>query len=905
MRKTISKILTFSLLTSVFFTGLPVYASDFNIISSNEKSTSLVKADMESNFSIRIPKSIILIDDGSKYTADYNITVTGDIAGNEILSVKPDTNVTLGSKNKANITAPVIQDKIYWTFNEFSIIGNGNISSTEVTAGDWAGYLNFNINLETNANITVEATDSNGNDLNASASNIIGEEKEKLLNSLKESGLVNDTDEVKALIDVQSDNFEGLANTKFNVDSIANPGDTIVILHFNENKGEWEYISTETVKEDGTVSSNFSSYSPVAFVKVNEDGSFEKIEQPENIEYTSFKLSKNNYTQTGLQSLEGDVVIPETFEYQGVNYKVTSIESSVFERKTGLKSVVIPDSVTSIGASAFYNCTNLSSVVFEEGSQLTSIGRNAFYNCSALTSIEIPTGVITIDSNAFKNCKNLSNMTIPNTVINVSKNSFDGTSWLTNQKELSENNLVIVGNNVLIDGTSATGDVVIPNEVTSISEGAFLSNKNITSVVIPANVKEIPRTAFSSCASLNSVIFEENSQLEKIGESAFTYCNNLKNISIPEGVVTIEGEAFSSTGLVSINIPSTVQLFGNMTNQYIKSFNVAEGNTVYSSENGVLFNKNKDTLIKYPLANDNISYTIPNSVKTIKNNAFGGCEKLVSIEIPESVTTIESSAFYGCSGLTNIEIPSSIDAILDYTFSDCSKLTTVTIPSNIISIGEGAFYSNISLENIVFEEGHKLESIGSRAFYNCYNLKSIEIPNTVISIGNSPFGTSGIEEITFEENSQLMTLNGVFSDCYNLRKAQIPESITSIEYYVFNNCTNLETVIVHNNLTSIEDYAFSYCTKGLTLDLSNTSIYSIGYNAFQYCDNLTIYLPNSLDIIKGYAFDSTNINSINIPSSVTIIEDYAFSNCSIQSITNEINYEQCTIGEGNDILKSY
>ena len=117
--------------------------------------------------------------------------------------------------------------------------------------------------------ISVTATGSNGENLNATSYVIEGQEKVDLLDKLAEANLINNTEEIDALIEVNSDNFEGIATTTFDVSSIANTGDEVIILHFDEIKQEWEFIGQETVDENGLVTGDFTSYSPVAFVKVD------------------------------------------------------------------------------------------------------------------------------------------------------------------------------------------------------------------------------------------------------------------------------------------------------------------------------------------------------------------------------------------------------------------------------------------------------------------------------------------------------------------------------------------------------------------------------------------------------------------------------------------------------------
>lgn len=114
--------------------------------------------------------------------------------------------------------------------------------------------------------ITVISKDAQGNDLNASATVIEGAEADELLEALDNQGLANKED-VDLLVDVKADDFEGMADTTIDVSSVAKEGDTVIIMHYDETEEVWEYIATDTV-EDGVVSGDFSSYSPVAIIVV-------------------------------------------------------------------------------------------------------------------------------------------------------------------------------------------------------------------------------------------------------------------------------------------------------------------------------------------------------------------------------------------------------------------------------------------------------------------------------------------------------------------------------------------------------------------------------------------------------------------------------------------------------------
>ena len=201
--------------------------------------------------------------------------------------------------------------------------------------------------------------------------------------------------------------------------------------------------------------------------------------------------------------------------------------------------------------------------------------------------------------------------------------------------------------------------------VISIGGLAFYECSSLTSVTIPNSVTRIDYKAFFGCTSLISITIPNS--VEIISGSAFDYCTSLTSINIPNSVIDISFCPFSGcTSLTSIS--------------------VSPNNKYYASQDGVLFNKNKTTLIRYPSKNARTSYTIPSSVAMIGSLAFRDGRTLTSVTIPYGVATIDSCAFYKCKSLKNVSISDSVTKINRGAFEDCSSLTSVIIPKNIISI---------------------------------------------------------------------------------------------------------------------------------------------------------------------------------------------------------------------------
>ncbi|HCF35162.1 MAG TPA: hypothetical protein DER15_07630 [Clostridiales bacterium] len=465
---------------------------------------------------------------------------------------------------------------------------------------------------------------------------------------------------------------------------------------------------------------------------------------------------------------------------------------------------------------------------------VTSIGDYAFDNCTSLTSIEIPSGVTSIGDGAFAYCTSLTSIEIPSGVTSIRDYAFDNCTSLTS--------------------------IEIPSGVTSIRDHAFDNCTSLTSIEIPSGVTSIGNSAFKNCTSLASI--EIPSSVTSIGNEAFAYCTNLTSIEIPSGVTSIENYAFSNC--TSLN-----------------SINVDKDNQSYSSEDGILFDKEKKKLITYPAGKKEKEYNIPSSVTSIGAGTFYGCRSLTRIEIPSSVTSIECLAFYGCTSLTSIEIPSSVTRIAAQVFYGCTSLTSIEIPSSVTSIGMWAFYNCTSLTSI--EIPSSVASIGIYAFSRCVSLNSINVDKS-----NQEYSSE--DGILFDKDKKELI-------CYPAEKKEkeynIPSSVTSIGTYAFGNCTNLTRIEIPSSVTSIGGGAFDNCTSLTRIEIPS-SVTSIGTYAFSWCVSL-----NSINVDKsnqeyssedGILFDKGKTKLItypagkkekeyNIPSSVTSIGDYAFDNC--------------------------
>ena len=462
----------------------------------------------------------------------------------------------------------------------------------------------------------------------------------------------------------------------------------------------------------------------------------------------------------------------------------------------------------------------------------------------------------------------------------------DGTVEITNYNGSAK----VVDIPEMIDGKS----------VTRIGDSAFEWCSNIESIAIPESVTSIGRRAFGDCTSLTNITIP-NSVIE-IGWHAFYDCASLKSITIPNSVISIGGCAFNNcTSLTSVTIPDSVtsidySAFVGCTS--LTAINVATGNKSYVSVNGVLYNKNKATLMCYPAGKKDKTYKIIDDVTRIEDDAFVGCASLTSITIPDSVTSIRSSAFSDCTSLTSITIPDSVTDIDNYVFLGCTSLTAINVATgnkNYVSLN-GILYNKNKTTIKCYPAGKKdknykildgVKSIDESAFDGCISLTSITIPDGVTNIGNYAFrNCESLMSITIPDGATSIG-DWAFGGCMNLMSITLPDSVTEIGWYAFNGCTSLTSIAIPYGVTNIDDGTFWDC-ESLTSITIPDSVSSIGDHAFYRCTSLTsITIPDSVTGINFGVFEGcTSLTSITIPNSVTDIDDSAFRDCtSLTSIT--------------------
>ena len=671
--------------------------------------------------------------------------------------------------------------------------------------------------------------------------------------------------------------------------------------------------------------------------------------------YDCTKLVK---TENGVSYVDRWVVACDpSLEYVTLREDTEGIARNVFNIKSKVKSINIPENILNLDDYTFTSCHSLKTVTFAEGSKLERIGDLAFSSCVALTSIEIPASVTyignsalssgsaltsvtfeegskltRIHTNAFSGCFGLSSIDIPESVTSIGRNAFYGTKLITTDGGVS------YVDNWVIECDGDKTKVKIKDGSVGIADEAFYSHQIITSINIPASVKHMGNAAFKYCKALTNVTFAEGSQLTSISNDAFSGCEKLVGIEIPASVVSIGDSAF-----YSINYTYCDEL---------TSVTFAEGSQLKYIGAGAFAHCQKLTSIELPAGVISIgsgafadcialtSIDIPSSVSSIDEGAFSGCASLKSIKIPSEVTSIREGTFTGCSALKSIEIPEKVTSIGERAFAGCIALTSIDIPSSVSNIGNYAFSGCDTLAKITFGKDSKLQGIGNYAFSGCIALTSIEIPASVVSIGDYAFSDQtslyckALTTVTFGNNSQLKYIGKyAFYECQALESMELPASLVSIGEKAFYDCYNLATFYygatekLWNNVTKGKDwdyyagyftdnfeYSISFknlCASGhdeVSYEAKAATCTEVGWDAYVTCKNCD-YTTYSEKPATGHVKDENGVCGVcgsagwTAPEDIPIIYSNNLSDKGAPSIDGEIKADE--YGEPIVITNSY
>jgi len=469
-----------------------------------------------------------------------------------------------------------------------------------------------------------------------------------------------------------------------------------------------------------------------------------------------------------------------------------------------------------------------------------------------------------------------------------------------------------------INSSSISENIIIPSEVDGYTvKGIYdlgVMGNSIKSLTVPGTVEVIRVENLIGLHNLQNIIVSENNKsyaskdgiLYTKGLQSFLYCPTTKNsIIIPKETSAINGK-----------LP--------------KKVSVESGSNFFTSVNGVIYNAEKTKII-YANKTLNGAYTMPSTVKEIKEEAFSDCNKLTSVKFSNSVTSISYAAFCGCTALKTITLPTKLNTIKSSAFQS-TAINTLTIPNTVTSIEEFAFDS-AKIENIKLGTGLKtigsyafsrtpiknitipgnvktidsyaffyckkltsltlkngIKKINTESFSNCASLKAVTIPNSVTHLGSAAFAfDSALTNVVI--GSGITQINEFTFNCSGIKEIKIPDNVKYIYECSFRNCFSLKKLTIGSGLETIDLYAFTDCDKLTDITVSKANKKFTATNGMIYTkDKKTVYLAPSVSVkptfvntttkIGDESFNSNStVRNLTIPNTVTEIGYSAFWNC--------------------------
>ena len=343
--------------------------------------------------------------------------------------------------------------------------------------------------------------------------------------------------------------------------------------------------------------------------------------------------------------------------------------------------------------------------------------------------------------------------------------------------------------------------------------------------------------------------------ITEIASCAFWDNQFIEEVIIPDTVVNLGGDTFyNCKNLRRIVIPKSVRFMGNNPFAGCPNLNLLNESPYFKIIDGALMNKELDTLIYYPIHNQNKEYHVLDTIKIIGKHTFFICDNLELIHLPKSLLKMENNPFSGCSKL-KLDNQSSNYHIIDDVIYDKFK-TSVCGSLNSI---------NTDCLTLL-----PVKKINRNSFWNCKGIRKIILPETLEDIGYNPF--VGCTNIEFVSNTPYYkVINGVLYNknmskliCYPGKLAlgdiHIPDSVTKLERGAFSGCGKMTSIHLHN-VNTISKTCFTNCDSLEKVYCSDLVNY-IGEWAFAHCNHLQEVSVYKDCFIDNNAFINTNAKLI-------------------------------------------
>ncbi len=629
-----------------------------------------------------------------------------------------------------------------------------------------------------------------------------------------------------------------------------------------------------------------------------------------------------------------------SFEVVGDGYQLLSV------RPNGNTEITVPAAheglqVTSIGAEAFKNCSGVKSIVLPE--TVTAIENKAFSGCAALEKLSLPIGATSYGESVFYGLGALRELSFSFAQTSVSLGELFGGEPYTGAEPIHQIN----GNYYIptsLKRVTVTGSV--------LPESAFTGCEMLESVVLSDAIATIPEETFADCGSLAQV--KMPTAATSIGVSAFKNCSSLKEIVASTATEEIGDKAFENcSSLEKVVFPAKLTAVGETPFKGCSA--LKEATLTFAAK----------TLAEYFDVTPDGLTDITVVGEALKTGAFENCAMIENITLSENITEIPDNAFLGCRMLADLVLPQNLTAIGNRAFEECLSIAEIDIPESVTSIGTDVLKRCATLETLKFPFTGEVTSLGylfgettapetpvllsetdggetevqptftvvlqgekyysipdwlenvevygaalpSGAFVNCGKIKNVVLSENIAEIGAKTFeNCSELEEIEFGEPSAIG--NEAFNGCLALKKILLPESVTDIGVGAFNGCVAATEISAPESVTAVGERAFAgtialqklvWNVKSLDFAVTD-NVFSLAGEAGEGFDvtfgnaveKVPSYFINSNTKLKTIAFEENSVCteigafafysvsgllSAQIPESVTAIKESAFSSC--------------------------
>ena len=598
---------------------------------------------------------------------------------------------------------------------------------------------------------------------------------------------------------------------------------------------------------------------------------------------TSVNIS-NNVTHIGNAAFLGcnltSVTIPGSVESMG---------SSIFSNNLNLTTAILKDGISEIASNMFAGCSALTSVIIPDG--VTNIGENAFSDCNALTSLKLPESLTSLGENVFRNCP-MKSIELPNAFTVIPENLFRNNNF----------QYIKLGNNVKSIGKNAFGSYDLVIEISTstpptIDKDAFpyVEFLEDINVIVPNAEAE---TAYRKAAVWEDMTFSNQNNVSEVtvdtpGDLSFeliTECNMM-----PAKVVNLKVNG-------TINADDFTQMLVNMKS--LLHLDLSDCDITAIPDDAL----NGKTQLQ--------ELTLPTGLQTIGSNAFRDCPYLTGeLEIPSTVTSIGASAFVG-TYYTSVSLPNTLKTIGDEAFYNLPLKQRLSLPSSVNSVGARAF-EGTKIESLSVPRS--MRTIGNRAFANT-QITSVTIQDGVKSIGDEAFANTPIQgHVTIPDGVTYLG-EGAFRNT-KISTVFLPNSVTTLSQGLFQGCPNLNLVYVPDNYTAMNSSVFDGCESLNILRLSaNTETmgsYSLQNTPLEY-----IKIPSKVETLPtGVLRNCTKLESLALPAELKTVEGEALYGCtalrnmSVEATTppviknrsaiRGINTDKCLISIPTSAYRSY